>query len=120
MKQLLFRIQKSRSRFIVNGGVQAPFIRYPLALPFSPRRRVLVFPIIDMAATGRNIQALRVQNGYSVRDVQEYFGFDQPQAIYRWQQGLTLPTLDNLYGNSCFALPRSHANVILLFSYYLY
>ncbi len=60
----------------------------------------MVFPIIDMAATGRNIQALRVQNGYSVRDVQEYFGFDQPQAIYRWQQGLTLPTVDNLYALS--------------------
>ena len=61
---------------------------------------VLIFPVIDMAATGRVIKALREQNGYSVQDVQEYFGFDQPQAIYKWQRGITLPTVDNLYALS--------------------
>ena len=60
----------------------------------------LVFPVIDMAATGSVIRALREQNGYSVQDVQEYFGFDQPQAIYKWQRGETLPTVDNLYALS--------------------
>ena len=60
----------------------------------------MVFPVIDMAATGSVIQALREQNGYSVQDVQEYFGFDQPQAIYKWQRGETLPTVDNLYALS--------------------
>ena len=60
----------------------------------------LVFPVIDMAATGSVIKALRKHNGYSVQDVQEYFGFDQPQAIYKWQRGETLPTVDNLYALS--------------------
>lgn len=60
----------------------------------------LVFPVIDMAATGSVIKALHEQNGYSVQDVQEYFGFDQPQAIYKWQRGETLPTVDNLYALS--------------------
>ena len=60
----------------------------------------LVFPVIDMAATGSVIKALCEQNGYSVQDVQEYFGFDQPQAIYKWQRGETLPTVDNLYALS--------------------
>ena len=60
----------------------------------------LVFPVIDMAATGSVIKALREHNGYSVQDVQEYFGFDQPQAIYKWQRGETLPTVDNLYALS--------------------
>ena len=60
----------------------------------------MIFPVIDMAATGRVIKALREQNGYSVQDIQEYFGFDQPQAIYRWQRGETLPTVDNLYALS--------------------
>ena len=60
----------------------------------------LVFPVIDMAATGSVIKALREQNGYSVQDVQEYFGFDQPQAIYKWQRGETLPSVDNLYALS--------------------
>ena len=60
----------------------------------------MVFPVIDMAATGSVIKALHEQNGYSVQDVQEYFGFDQPQAIYKWQRGETLPTVDNLYALS--------------------
>ena len=60
----------------------------------------MVFPVIDMVATGSVIKALREQNGYSVQDVQEYFGFDQPQAIYKWQRGETLPTVDNLYALS--------------------
>lgn len=60
----------------------------------------MVFPVIDMAATGSVIKALREQNGYSVQDVQEYFGFEQSQAIYKWQRGETLPTVDNLYALS--------------------
>ena len=55
------------------------------------------FPIIDLAATGDNIRRLRLERGLSVRDLQEYFGFEQPQAIYKWQKGACLPTVDNLY-----------------------
>ena len=32
----------------------------------------------------------------SVKDLQREFGFATPQAIYKWQQGLALPTIDNL------------------------
>ena len=42
------------------------------------------------------ITQLRQQTGLTVRDLQEVFGFNTPQAIYRWQRGLTLPTVDNL------------------------
>ena len=55
-----------------------------------------ILPSIDMAATGIRITQLRRQTGLTVRDLQEIFGFNTPQAIYRWQRGLTLPTLDNL------------------------
>ena len=55
-----------------------------------------IFPSIDLTATGIRITQLRQQTGLSVRDLQEIFGFNTPQAIYRWQRGLTLPTLDNL------------------------
>ena len=51
---------------------------------------------VDMAATGRRIYDLRKQAGLSVRDLQGAFGFASPQAIYKWQNGQTLPTLDNL------------------------
>ena len=53
-------------------------------------------PTIDMVRTGNNIARLRVEAGLSVRDLQRILGFATPQAIYKWQQGRALPTLDNL------------------------
>ena len=55
------------------------------------------FPVIDMAATGENILRLRKARGLTVRDLQDWFGFEEPQAIYKWQKGKSLPTVDNLY-----------------------
>ena len=57
---------------------------------------MLVIPAINMAKTGQNIVNLRKQAGLSVRELQDAFGFGTPQAIYKWQQGLALPTIDNL------------------------
>lgn len=54
------------------------------------------FPTIDMAGTGQNIVRLREKNGMSVKDLQDIFGFTTPQAIYKWQHGTALPTVDNL------------------------
>ena len=54
------------------------------------------FPSIDMAATGTNIVRMRRQTGMSVQDLQQVFGFSTPQAIYKWQRGDAMPTLDNL------------------------
>ena len=53
-------------------------------------------PIIDMVATGKNIERLRKNAGISVRDLQDVFGFGNPQAIYKWQHGTAMPTIDNL------------------------
>lgn len=53
-------------------------------------------PVIDLPATGLNIVQLRVRAGFTVRDLQDVFGFGTPQAIYKWQRGDTLPTVDNL------------------------
>ncbi len=53
-------------------------------------------PAIDMAATGRNITRLRKAAGLTVRDLQDIFGFATPQAIYKWQHGTAMPTIDNL------------------------
>lgn len=52
-------------------------------------------PMIDAAATGRNILRLRRAAGLTVRDLQELFGFATPQAIYKWQKGDALPTLEH-------------------------
>lgn len=53
-------------------------------------------PTIDMVRTGANIASLRKTSGLSVRDLQKAFGFNSPQAIYAWQNGSALPTVDNL------------------------
>ncbi len=53
-------------------------------------------PVIDLRKTGQNIAALRTAAGLSVRELQDMFGFATPQAIYKWQNGLTMPTVDNL------------------------
>ena len=49
-----------------------------------------------MTATGINIMRLRDTAGLTVRDLQDIFGFNTPQAIYKWQRGTALPTVDNL------------------------
>ena len=49
-----------------------------------------------MIQTGQNIVRLRKLAGVSVRNLQDIFGFATPQAIYKWQHGTALPTIDNL------------------------
>lgn len=56
----------------------------------------MAIPTIDMIATGKNINRLRKAAGISVKDLQKIFGFATPQAIYKWQHGASLPTIDNL------------------------
>lgn len=53
-------------------------------------------PTVNIKATGENIIRLRKQAGLSVKDIQAVCGFSTPQAIYKWQQGIALPTVDNL------------------------
>lgn len=57
---------------------------------------MFTIPAIDMAQTGRNIIKFRKAAGLSVKNLQDIFGFGTPQAIYKWQQGLAMPTIDNL------------------------
>lgn len=54
------------------------------------------YPVIDLQKTGKNIHRLREERKLSVRDLQIYFRFEAPAAIYRWQRGDNLPTLDNM------------------------
>lgn len=61
------------------------------------KEEMLTISAIGMAKTGRNIVMLRKRAGLTVRDLQDVFGFGTTQAIYKWQQGLALPTIDNSY-----------------------
>ena len=53
-------------------------------------------PVVDLNKTGQNICVLRKRSGVSVRELQELLGFATPQAIYKWQHGISLLTVDNL------------------------
>ena len=51
---------------------------------------------IRQKETGSQIKKLLKENGYTVKDVQSAMGFENPQAIYKWMAGRSLPSLDNL------------------------
>ena len=59
-------------------------------------------PTIDLMQTGANITKLRKAAGLSVSDLQKFFGFNTPQAIYKWQNGTALPSVDNLLALAVF------------------
>ena len=50
---------------------------------------------IQQKETGRQIKKLLTEHGYTVKDVQSAMGFENPQAIYKWISGKSLPSLDN-------------------------
>lgn len=50
---------------------------------------------IQQKETGNQIKKLLMENGYTVKDVQNAMGFENPQAIYKWISGRSLPSLDN-------------------------
>lgn len=51
---------------------------------------------IDMEATGKNIVRLMKGAGITVRMLQRLFDFENPNTIYKWRHGNSLPTVDNL------------------------
>ena len=53
-------------------------------------------PVVNMKKTGENITRMRKAAGVSVRELQTVLGLTTPQAIYGWQKGSYLPTIDNL------------------------
>ena len=57
---------------------------------------MFTMPTINMVATGMNIVRMREAAGLTVKDLQDVFGFATPQAIYKWQHGAAMPTIDNL------------------------
>ncbi len=54
------------------------------------------YPVIDPVATGNRINTLRLDKGYSVAFLRDYFGLSTTNAIYKWLRGDSLPTLDNM------------------------
>lgn len=54
-----------------------------------------IYLSIQQKETGKRIKELLHDNGYTVKDIQEIMGFENPQAVYKWLSGKSLPSLDN-------------------------
>lgn len=51
--------------------------------------------MLDLAATGARIRQLRTQNEFSVDALAEDMGVSA-QAVYKWESGISMPSIDNL------------------------
>lgn len=51
--------------------------------------------MLDLAATGARIRQLRTQNEFSVDALAEDLGVSA-QAVYKWESGRSMPSIDNL------------------------
>ena len=54
-----------------------------------------IYLSIQQKETGSRIRSLLRESGYTVRDIQNAMGFENPQAVYKWISGKCLPSLDN-------------------------
>ena len=54
-----------------------------------------IYLSIQQKETGSRIKSLLRESGYTVRDIQNAMGFENPQAVYKRISGKCLPSLDN-------------------------
>ena len=59
-----------------------------------------MFPTINKKETGVNLRRIMDIRGVKPKDIQEYLGLGCVQSIYRWLDGVSMPTIDNLYAIS--------------------
>ena len=66
----------------------------------KPNKICISYPTINMQKTGEKIKQLRKERGYKVTEIAAFMGFNEPQAVYKWQRGESLPSVDNLFALS--------------------
>lgn len=65
-----------------------------------------MLPLINKRETGVHLRRIMDERGITAKDVQEYLGLGCVQSVYRWIDGVNMPTIDNLYALSdLFQLP---------------
>lgn len=65
-----------------------------------------MFPIIDKRETGINLRKIMDERNLTVKDVQQYLELGSVQSVYHWLNGISMPTIDNLYAlRELFKLP---------------
>lgn len=56
-----------------------------------------MFPVIDKRKTGNRLRCLMQINRLTPKDIQEYLSLSCVQTVYRWMEGINIPSIDNLY-----------------------
>lgn len=65
-----------------------------------------MIPVIDKKKTGIQLRRIMDERELSVKDVQQYLRLGSVQSVYHWLNGLSMPTIDNLYALSeLFQMP---------------
>lgn len=59
-----------------------------------------MFTLINKRETGVNLRRIMDMRGITPKDVQEYLGLGCVQSVYRWLDGINMPTIDNMYALS--------------------
>ncbi|MDE7417491.1 MAG: helix-turn-helix domain-containing protein [Lachnospiraceae bacterium] len=52
---------------------------------------------LDMQMTGKVLSDMIRKRGYTIAEIQRELKLSCPQPIYRWMNGQTMPSIDNLY-----------------------
>lgn len=73
---------------------------------------MLVYPIIDVQETGKQLRRTCDRKRVSPREVQDFLGLAALQSVYGWFQGRALPSLDNFYALSCYLGTRMEELVV--------
>lgn len=58
------------------------------------------FPLIDKNETAKRLVLLMKWNHLRPKDIQEYLGLACVQTVYRWIEGINIPSVDHLYALS--------------------
>lgn len=53
-------------------------------------------PVLDMEASGKTIKQAMKEEGVSPKIFARIMGWEKPQAVYKWYNGETLPSIDTL------------------------
>lgn len=67
----------------------------------SERTVNTMYPTIDRKKTGARIREIMRLCRITPAEVQYYLGLTCVQTVYRWLEGVNLPSVDNLYAMSC-------------------
>lgn len=63
---------------------------------YIEENKIIIHPMINLVQTDQNIKSMREEKDMSVQKLADFMEFEAVQAVYNWQSGKNLPSLENL------------------------